>query len=128
MLRLNIIQSGAIYDGHIDLDLIDSGESWNVNYFVHIRIGKKVWGKFVGGEKDFRGTTSIPKNFLTESWLEQTTNFDYAGAHLRRLQRDIWFFEKDQVSGQASLRFDGDPVEPFEVNCETPLGRITART
>lgn len=70
MTHYNVKQNGEIYDGDASLDFVDSGNgNVRIDYRLHVRIGDKIFGSFVGAVKDFQGNVIAPKDSLSGALL-----------------------------------------------------------
>ena len=111
-MKLSSGKSGPILDAVVKATLNQVGDVYDVDWKLKVRIGRKVWGKFIGKTEKESGSIRIPKKNLREEYLRTTETCEIAGLKLKRVKEGHFKFEKGQAKGDVYFGFDGhDPVE-----------------
>ena len=125
---LNIKQSGPIYDGSLEYKIQPVGLLYLVDYRAKVRIGRKVFGKFIGKEQTFKGSIRIEQRLLSEEFVKVTNELTIKGVSFQRASGNKFRFNKGPVFGNVTFALDGfDPVSISRIKASTPLGKIEAK-
>jgi hypothetical protein len=126
-MKYEIKENGVVCGGEANLNLKLLGDIYLVEYDGYIKLGKKVFGKFIGKTQDFRGSYRIIKRVLGESFLKKTKTFEVDG---------ILFKKKSDTSFEGTtkgtkitiyLKFDSkDPVDIIKIHAENKIATCEA--
>jgi hypothetical protein len=111
-----ISENGILMGGNIECD-VDRGDNyWNVAYKGKIKIGKKVWGKFIGNVQEFAGSKRIPLQYLSEEFLKDNNSFKVENVTFTKMAEDLFTINVEGKNCNGKVLISRDGFDPVEIN------------
>ena len=131
-MRYMLKETSNVCGGHIDLELRPMGQIYDAHYEVFVKIGKRIFGKFIGSNQEFSGSYRIHQNTLSEAFIKNTKEFEIEGVKFTK-QGDskylsVFTFSSGDVKGKIDFWRDGkDPVDIKKIYASAPIvGEVEA--
>lgn len=117
-----VVKDGLVYDGGVSLNVNLLHSVYEISYHLKIRIGKSIWGAFIGKTVSERGSIRIPKYVMSERHIKDVPCFNVQGVQFTKKSEGVFTFHKKLVKGTVYFGFDGnDPVEILKISMKTPI-------
>lgn len=112
------ISGNSSMRGGANIQISDVGDLYLISGEMSVEFGKKVFGKWVSvGSKSKSFSIRIPKEKLSEQFIEHSPGFVFDGISFSRSGDHSFDFASGQASGSFEYTCDGaDPVDVTKVN------------
>jgi hypothetical protein len=103
-----IERHGLIQGGAAVMRMSDEGDVYAIGYNARVKVPF--------GQKTFKGTKVIEREYLTEEFLKNNNKFESDGITFTKISNTEFSFKGDDVKGKMKVAYDGcDPVEIVRV-------------
>lgn len=102
----------GVLDGGANVNIANLGEVYSVDYSLSVRIGKKIFGKFIGKTLSYSGNVRVPAEMMSEKFIAENNGISFGKVSAHKVAADKFKFSAGPCEGVIYLAFDGlDPVE-----------------